>query len=55
MGTIDLSGCPLPELFEPKETTIKIGYNYNLEVFKKCKLNLLLVNYKQFNMIMKKY
>ena len=34
MGTIDLSGRPLPALFEPKETTIEIGYNYNQEVFK---------------------
>ena len=33
MGTIDLSGRPLPALFEPKETTIEIGYNYNQEVF----------------------
>ena len=33
MGTIDLSGRPLPALFEPKETTIEVGYNYNQEVF----------------------
>ena len=33
MGTIDLSGRPLPALFEPKETTVEIGYNYNQEVF----------------------
>ena len=33
MGTIDLSGRPLPALFEPKETTVEVGYNYNQEVF----------------------
>jgi hypothetical protein len=33
MGTLDLSGRPLPTLFEPKETTVEIGYNYNQEVF----------------------
>ena len=34
MGTIDLTGRPLPALFEPKETTVEVGYNYNQEVFK---------------------
>ena len=33
MGTIDLSGRPIPALFEPKETTVEIGYNYNQEIF----------------------
>ena len=33
MGTIDLTGGPIPALFEPKETTVEIGYNYNQEVF----------------------
>ena len=33
MGTIDPSGGPLPKLFEPKETFIELGYNYNQEVF----------------------
>ena len=33
MGTIDLSGSPLPALFEPKEITVEVGYNYNQEVF----------------------
>ena len=33
MGTIDPSGGPLPKLFEPKETYIEVGYNYNQEVF----------------------
>ena len=33
MGTIDLSGGPIPLLFEPKKTQIEIGYNYNQEVF----------------------
>ena len=33
MGTIDLSGRPLPALFEPKEISIEVGYNYNQEVF----------------------
>ncbi len=29
MGTINLSIPPLPHLFEPHETKIKIGDNYN--------------------------
>ena len=33
MGTIDPSGGPLPKLFEPKETSIEVGYNYEQEVF----------------------
>ena len=33
MGTMDLSNRPLPQLFEPKIIDIKIGYNYNQEVF----------------------
>ena len=33
IGTIDLSGHPLPILFEPKETIVEISYNYNQEVF----------------------
>ena len=33
MGTVDCSGAPLPRLFEPKETTVEIGYNYNQEIF----------------------
>ena len=33
MGTLDLTGRPLPALFEPKEITIEVGYNYNQEVF----------------------
>ena len=33
MGTLDLSGRPLPALFEPKITTVEIGFNYNQELF----------------------
>ena len=33
MDTKDLSVRLLPALFEPKETKIEIGYNYNQEVF----------------------
>ena len=33
MGTIDPEGGPLPKLFEPKETTIEVGYNYSQEIF----------------------
>ena len=33
MGTLDLSGRPLPTLFEPKITKVEIGYNYNQEIF----------------------
>ena len=33
MGTIDPDGGPLPRLFEPKETTIEVGYNYSQEIF----------------------
>lgn len=33
MGTMNTSSQPLPRLFEPKETKIELGYNYNQEVF----------------------
>ena len=33
MGTIDLTGRPLPALFEPKVTRVEIGFNYNQEIF----------------------
>ena len=33
MGTINISGQPLPRLFDPKEITIEVGHNYNQEVF----------------------
>ena len=33
MGTMNFSSHPLPRLFEPKETKIELGYNYNQEVF----------------------
>ena len=33
MGTIDLTGRPLPALFEPKITKVEIGFNYNQEIF----------------------
>ena len=33
MGTIDINGHPLPRLFEPIETTVEEGYNYNQKVF----------------------
>ena len=33
MGTIDLTGHPLPALFEPKITNVEIGFNYNQEIF----------------------
>ena len=33
MGTLNLSTLPLPRLFEPQETKIEIGDNYNQEVF----------------------
>ena len=33
MGTMDPAGGPLPKLFEPKETSIEVGYNYSQEVF----------------------
>ena len=33
MGTLDDSGRPLPYLFEPKITSIELGYNYNQEIF----------------------
>ena len=33
MGTIDPEGGPLPKLFEPKDTTIEVGYNYSQEIF----------------------
>ena len=33
MGTIDLTGRPLPALFEPKLTKVEIGFNYNQEIF----------------------
>ena len=33
MGTINSTGHPIPKLFEPLETQIEIGYNYNQEVF----------------------
>ena len=33
MGTMNTSNHPLPRLFEPKETKIELGYNYNQEVF----------------------
>ena len=33
MGTIDLTGHPLPALFEPKIINVEIGFNYNQEIF----------------------
>ena len=33
MGTTDNSDRPLPYLFEPKLTSIEIGYNYDQEIF----------------------
>ena len=33
MGTIDLSGRPLPALFQPKITNVEISFNYNQEIF----------------------
>ena len=33
MGTMDLTGRPLPALFEPKIIDVEIGFNYNQEVF----------------------
>jgi hypothetical protein len=33
MGTIDLTGRPLPALFEPKVTRVEIDFNYNQEIF----------------------
>ena len=33
MGTLDLSGRPLPTLFEPKIINVEIGFNYNQEIF----------------------
>ena len=33
MGTMDLTGRPLPALFEAKITNVEIGFNYNQELF----------------------
>ena len=33
MGTIDLTGRPLPALFEPRIINVEIGFNYNQEIF----------------------
>ena len=33
MGTLNATNQPLPKLFNPIETQIEIGYNYNQEVF----------------------
>ena len=33
MGTIDLTGRPLPALFEPRIINVEVGFNYNQEIF----------------------
>ena len=33
MGTMNSTNHPIPKLFDPIETQIEIGYNYNQEVF----------------------
>ena len=47
MGTIDNSGRPLPYLFEPKITSIEIGYNYNQEIFEN---DIIILNLSDSNL-----
>ena len=47
MGTIDNSVRPLPYLFEPKITSIEIGYNYNQEIFEN---DIIILNLSDSNL-----